>query len=146
MDLGELPYESPGYSVALALRHRVLREPLGVEWTEAEQAWEPRERHFALWDDGQLVACVSARPLEEGRCKLRQMAVEPIRQGEGLGRELLEKVEAALQQDGVEEIELNARQVAVGFYENLGYRTIGDEFVEVGIPHWKMQKGMGKRG
>ena len=68
------------------------------------------------------------------------MAVEPDRQRAGLGRGLLKGVEALLGSEGVREVELNAREVAVGFYERAGYARVGGQFTEVGIPHWRMEK------
>jgi predicted GNAT family N-acyltransferase len=35
---------------------------------------------------------------------------------------------------------MHARKSAVGFYEKLGYKIVGDEFEEVTIPHFEMQK------
>jgi len=37
---------------------------------------------------------------------------------------------------------LNARKVAVPFYKKLNYKTIGKEFMEVEIPHFKMVKNL----
>ena len=37
---------------------------------------------------------------------------------------------------------LHARQVAVPFYERLGYSIVGEPFEEVSIPHFKMEKGL----
>jgi predicted GNAT family N-acyltransferase len=37
-------------------------------------------------------------------------------------------------------IELHARANAVNFYAKYAYRIVGDEFEEVGIPHFKMIK------
>lgn len=140
MELRELEFGTEGYRAALDLRYRVLREPLGVEWTDEERAWEPRERHFGLMDGGEMVACVVVRPVADKRVKVRQMAVEPDRQRAGLGRGLLKGVEALLGSEGVREVELNAREVAVGFYERAGYARVGGQFTEVGIPHWRMEK------
>ncbi len=141
-EIEELAFGSSGYEDALDLRYRILREPLGVEWTDEERSWESRERHFALRAGGEVVACVSIRPLGGGCVKLRQMAVEPRCQGTGLGRRLLERVERVLSRDGVREIELHARDGATGFYERLGYRAQGAPFVEVGLLHRRMRKGL----
>ena len=149
MKVTEVEFGSPGYEAALQLRKRILRDPLGLEWTAEEEAWEPRERHFVLLGEGgQLHACVVIRPLEEqaGAVKLRQMAVEPDCQSRGFGRALVECVEAQLIRDQVGRVELNARDTAVGFYEKLGYRKSGEEFVEVTIPHWKMVKDLAPDG
>jgi predicted GNAT family N-acyltransferase len=35
---------------------------------------------------------------------------------------------------------MHARQSAVGFYQKLGYQIRGEEFEEVTIPHYEMQK------
>ena len=136
----ELLFGSADYERTLDLRKRILRDPLGLEWTDEEIAWEPRERHFVLAEGEEVIACVVARALEAGTMKLRQMAVEPTHQRRGWGRRLLERVEPVLRADGVKRIELNARNSAIGFYEGLGYERVGQEFLEVGIPHWKMAK------
>ncbi len=141
MQVRLFPVGSQEYESALALRYRVLRKPLGVEWTDEERGWELKEKHFGMWEDGKLVACLVVRPLGEGRAKIRQMAVEPELQGTGYGRRLLEGVEDWLGSEGIRRIELNARDVAVGFYEKLGYRRVGEGFTEVGIPHRRMEKG-----
>ena len=41
---------------------------------------------------------------------------------------------------GYRSLELNARDIAVGFYERLGYKIQGERFVEVSIDHYKMTK------
>lgn len=140
MELRELEFGSEGYRRTLDLRRRILREPLGVEWTDDERQAEPVDRHFALLEDGAPLACVVARELGGGRIKFRQMAVEPERQKCGLGRALLEGVEQQLAREGAAQFELNARETAREFYEKLGYRTVGERFLEVGIPHWRMEK------
>ena len=145
MECTEIEFGTTDYEETLELRKRILRDPLGLEWTAEEEAWEPKERHFSLSDDGVLLACVVIRPLQVGAVKLRQMAVETERQGAGTGRALLEEVEEILRQDGVNRIELNARDGAVGFYETLGFAKVGEEFVEVGIPHWKMVRQLALR-
>ena len=136
----ETVFGSETYGETLALRKRILRDPLGLEWTAAEEGWESRERHFAMKGDNGVVACVIIRSLGNGAVKLRQMVVEPEQQGRGIGRRLLGGVEKILIREEVDRIELNARDAAVGFYERLGFRKEGDEFMEVTIPHWKMVK------
>jgi predicted GNAT family N-acyltransferase len=37
---------------------------------------------------------------------------------------------------------LHARSTAVPFYAKLGYECVGDEFIEVTIPHWEMRKAL----
>jgi predicted GNAT family N-acyltransferase len=35
---------------------------------------------------------------------------------------------------------MNARKNALGFYDKLGYKVVGDEFLEVTLPHFTMEK------
>ena len=92
----EAEFGSKAYEEMLCLRKRILRDPLGLEWTEEEESWEPRERHFGVRGDSGIIACVVIRPLGSRAVKLRQMAVESAWQGTGIGSGLLEGVEVIL--------------------------------------------------
>jgi len=41
---------------------------------------------------------------------------------------------------GYKKIIMHARKTAIGFYEKLGYTVTGNEFTEVSIPHYVMEK------
>jgi predicted GNAT family N-acyltransferase len=43
---------------------------------------------------------------------------------------------------GYKVLHMHARKSAVGFYKKLGYEVVGDEFEEVTIPHYEMQKNL----
>lgn len=75
--------------------------------------------------------------------RLRQMWVVPAWRGRGLGRKLLEEVEAWYDGRGVLRLILHARLVAAGFYEKAGYERFGEIFEEVGLAHIRMEKGLG---
>jgi predicted GNAT family N-acyltransferase len=140
MQVCDIEYGSELYKAELALRDEMLRKPLGLEvYAEASEA-EIGYRHFGIERDGAIVACLMCVPLENNTVKIRQMAVLTEFQGTGLGRRLMEEVEAVLRADGIGNLVLNARHTAIGFYEKLGYSKVGDEFIEVGIPHWRMEK------
>ena len=71
-----------------------------------------------------------------------QMAIAAGHHKKGLGTLLLKRVESMLHDRGFTSIELHARKYAIGFYEKLGYRTIGEECIEVTISHYKMVKNL----
>ncbi len=81
-----------------------------------------------------------AIPQRDHSYRNRQMATKKEMQGQGIGSELMRKVESELAGKGGVKISLNARVSALGFYLSLGYHTVGDEFVEVTLPHQKMEK------
>ena len=143
MQLIEIEYGSTLYEAELALRDEMLRKPLGLKvYAEASEA-EVGYRHFALQaGDGELVACLMCVPLGPDSVKIRQMAVREAHQGSGLGRQLMQEVETLLRREGIGHFMLHARHTAVGFYEKLGYKAVGEPFEEVGIPHQRMEKSL----
>ena len=130
------------YLEAVALRRKILRLPLGLDFTEEELANEDRETHLVGLIDGKVIACLVMVPLTDGVIKMRQVAVDDGLRGMGLGAKLVQASERWAVESGFSRIELNARDTAVSFYDRLGYRPAGDGFVEVGIPHQKMVKDL----
>jgi predicted GNAT family N-acyltransferase len=126
----------------LALRTRVLRAPLGLHYTQEQLAAETGQARFAAVVDGTIAACLLFARLDDTTVKIRQMAVDVHHQGTGLGITLLHYAEAIARNQFYKTVELHARETAIGFYERAGYRTIGESFTEVTIPHQKMAKDL----
>ena len=81
-------------------------------------------------------------PIGKKQVQFRQMAVCNEWQGKGVGKLLVVSAEKFCFDKGCRKIILHARKVAVGFYEKLGYSISGNEFVEVGMAHYMMEKHM----
>ena len=141
MLIREIQFGGADYRRLLAMRHAILRAPLGLDWSADDLVGEDEQLHFGLFDDADaLLGCVVVKPLGDQSAKVRQMAVaDGLR---GRGRRLIEGMEAALRGRDIRRIEMDARKIAVGFYEKLGYRVEGDEFLQVTIPHVKMLKDL----
>jgi predicted GNAT family N-acyltransferase len=101
---------------------------------------ERSDYHLVCQDDGELVGCLVLVPQSNNAVKMRQVAVSPKARGQGIGRALTRFAEAFARQRGFERVTLHARATAVPFCEKLGYERVGEEFEEVTIPHWSMQK------
>lgn len=141
MTIREITTADPVYPEVWELRDAVLRRPLGQSLRDDDISGDHLERIFIVQNDaGRAVACVMLRALPSGAFKLRQMAVSPAFQGTGIGRQLVEAAERAAWTSGAQRIEMNARAAVRSFYEKLGYAVEGEEFVEVGIPHFFMKK------
>jgi N-acetylglutamate synthase-like GNAT family acetyltransferase len=138
----EVAHGSSEYEATVGLRRRVLREPLGLDFTREELAAEAADYHLIANEDGTLAACLTLVPLENCVIKMRQVAVEPVLQKRGIGRELVRFAEDFALERGFTRIALNARTSAVPFYERLGYACVGEDFVEVTIPHRMMWKAL----
>jgi ribosomal protein S18 acetylase RimI-like enzyme len=140
LEFAFLSHDDPRLEDERDLRFRVLRAPLGFTRADVTVDHEDESMHLVAIDEGRVVGCVMLTPKGTKLGKLRQMAVDPSRQGTGLGRALVLHLEASLRERGFEEVELHARDHAVGFYEKLGYVKEGELFVEVHIPHLRMRK------
>ena len=138
--LRNIAFASDAYQAMCALRHEVLRKPLGLDLYREDLAREKDQGLFGMFDGAELIACVIVVHQAEDAVKLRQMAVKSGYAGQGVGRVLLRALESRLLAQGVRRLSLHARAGAIGFYEKLGYQCRGEPFIEVGIPHRLMEK------
>jgi len=137
----EIVFGTDEYRLECELRDDVLRKPLGLALTAEELAREKDQLHFGLFEpDDNLIACVVVIKLSPTDARIRQMAVSPIHQRRGLGKMLMTELETDLRSRGLANLALHARASAVGFYKTLGYAIIGDEFIDVTVPHFRMVK------
>jgi len=140
VELRWLAPADPLRSDELELRWRVLRGPLGHSRQETRFPFEEESLHLVALDGARLVGCVLFHPEGPETGRLFQMAVEPARQGEGIGLQLVRELEAEVARRGFSTVTLHARETAVGFYARLGYAVFGEPFVEVGVPHRHMRR------
>lgn len=137
----------PLYPQTLELRERILLAPVGYDIAAFESAY-PAARNFlhfiAAIDHPQGervvgVVCLIPNHPEKGVGKLMQMAVDPQRQREGIGRRLVIELERTAFGDlGLKTLFCHAQETAVDFYLRLGWEVEGEAFDEAGIPHRKM--------
>ena len=130
------------YQQEVTLRYRVLREPLGLNFTEAQLAAEHCDHHLGVLRDEKLIGVLILTPKPDGQVQMRQVAMAPEVQGTGVGRKLVEASEQLAIQQGFRKMILHARMSAAGFYRALGYLEEGEIFEEVGIPHIHMFKNL----
>jgi predicted GNAT family N-acyltransferase len=77
--------------------------------------------------------------------KIGRVAVLPQYRGTGAGVAIMRRLMDLAAERGFREVYLNAQAAARGFYERLGFRAEGPEFDEVGIPHLRMRRAVGKQ-
>lgn len=130
----------PFYQQVIALRQRVLREPLGLNIYDDDLDAETEQIIFVYEEDGIVKGCVLLQQYDAAAFKLRQMAVDTHLQGKGIGAALVQEADIYSVQVGKHRILLHAREYAVPFYSKLGYEITGEPFTEVGIPHRIMEK------
>lgn len=137
----EVDFATPQYDETIRLRHKLLREPLGMEFKVKDLEKEYEDIHLACYNhQAQLVGCLVFVPLKDGEIKMRQVAVVESVQKQGIGTAMVKASEAYAKKHNFKKIVLNARDVAIPFYKKLAYKKVGKEFIEVGIKHFKMEK------
>ena len=128
------------YKQMVDLRYQILRRPLGLSFTQEELELEKNNIHIGCFDDERPEGCCMLVPIDKGTIQLRQMAVISGLQGKGIGKVLMQFAENISRDLGYKKLIMHARKTATGFYEKLGYTKVGDEFLEVTIPHFSMEK------
>jgi ribosomal protein S18 acetylase RimI-like enzyme len=142
MALKILDYGSPEYRQMVKLRDDILRKPLGLGFTEQELQQEKDHMLIAAFEEERMLGCCMLVEEKPGTVRLRQMAVLNDLQGKGIGRALMTFAENIARDRGYKNITMHARKHAIGFYEKMGYCVSGNEFTEVTLPHFVMQKGL----
>jgi predicted GNAT family N-acyltransferase len=120
-----------------AVREQVfIREqhvPEELEWDEHDA----EAIHLVALDKNEQVIA-TARLLADGH--IGRMAVLETWRKHGVGSAMLAKLLLIAQQRQLTRVFLHAQTSAVGFYEHHGFKALGDEFMDAGIPHRYMQK------
>ena len=111
MPIKQIDYGTGEYDQMVNLRKEILRKPLHLTF-EAEELYSERN----------------------------DMAVQNNLQGKGIGASMMNFAENLARDSGYKKLIMHARKSAIGFYEKLGYKVSGDEFMEVSIPHFIMLK------
>ncbi len=133
-------YGSEDYQKMVELRNDILLAPIGLAYYAEVLKNDADSIHCVAFDGDRAVACCVLTKLEDGLVQLRQMAVAADKQSQGLGADLIAFAEYVAKEHGFDEIMLHARRVAENFYLQNDYYFVGEEFLEVEIPHLEMRK------
>jgi len=140
MALKLIDYGTKEYQQMVNMRNEILRKPLGLNFSTDELEHEKDEILIGAFEDEKMLGCCMLIKMTNKTVRLRQMAVMNNLRGKGIGRALMNFAENIARDLGYRTITMHARKTAIGFYEKLGYAVVGEEFFEVTIPHFEMQK------
>ena len=130
------------YRHCLEIRHVVFVEGQSVPEEIEFDGLDGEALHFIAYDDARRAIGTARMRVVDGAAKAERIAVlEPAR-GTGVGRALVEAIEARARREGLRRVRLNAQVQASAFYEKQGYRPHGAVFVEAGIDHRAMEKAL----
>ena len=125
---------------AIALRSAVFVEEQGVPAHEDVDGRDDEALHLVAVDEAGTVVGTCRLLVDGPTLKLGRMAVAAPARRRGIGLRLLDLADAQASDAGVERIVLGAQVTAVPLYEQAGYRTRSDVFLDAGIEHVWMEK------
>ena len=142
MALKIIDHGSNEYRQMIKLRDDILRRPLGLSFSPQELEEEKDNMLIGAFEDEEMLGCCMLVEEKPDTVRLRQMAVLNDLQGKGIGRALMNFAENLARDRGYKILSMHARKNSVGFYEKMGYKITSDEFTEVTIPHYVMEKDL----
>lgn len=140
MPIKQIDYGSKEYKQMVDLRYEILRKPLHLNFDPAELEREKNDILICAFEEEKILGCCLLTKIDKDCVRLRQMAVQNNLQGKGIGASMMAYAENIARDAGYKKIIMHARKTAIGFYEKLGYKVSGQEFIELSIPHVTMVK------
>ena len=125
------------------LRWRILRKP----WNQPKGS-EVNDRdgdafHILAEKDEKVIGVGCIHEIEDGVGRIRFMGVDDDYQKLGIGQNIVKLLEENAKSKNWNKVRLWAREIAIEFYQNLGYKIIGNGELLFGvIKHKIMEKGI----
>lgn len=123
------------YQDAKMIRQAVFVTEQGIDPKLEFDPLDATLEHVVGYVDGQPVTTARLNQ-NENELKVQRVATLPAFRGQHLASELLKTILADLKPGTV--VKLDAQQTAIGLYQRLGFKVVGEPFEEVGITHVAM--------
>jgi ElaA protein len=128
-------------NAAYDVRRRVFQDEQGVP-PELEFDGDDAVAVHVVASAGGAVIGTGRLVVHADYAKVGRMAVLREWRGSGAGRAILRALMDEAGARGSARVVLHAQVHAIGFYERNGFRVVGDEFDEAGIPHRRMERAL----
>lgn len=141
----EVVRSEAAYEDALSVRFHVFVVEQGVDPELEVDEHEDESTHFVAYQNEEPIGAGRLRTYHpedrtERLAKIERVAVRRDYREQGVGRALMEAIEAHAREEGLRRARLHAQRTSQEFYAALGYEQVGDPFEEAGIPHVAMEK------
>ena len=127
------------YATEIEERFQVVRDPDRVETAASEFEEANRGTFLVVYDAGEAGACGGLRELGADSAEVKRMYVAPSARGNGVGKLLLDRLEAEARRLGFERVRLDTAATltsAQALYRGAGYREIDDYNGNGAASHW----------
>lgn len=125
--------------LAFDIRREVFIEEQGVPEELEMDELDREATHVLAYVNGEPAGC--GRLLLDGSdAVIGRVAVKKSLRRTGIGSGICRLLITLAAERGARNIHLNAMLTAVDFYARLGFEKVGDNFMEAGIEHVRMEK------
>ena len=132
-------YSDEEYQAALRVRRLVFVQEQGGPLEDEPDQYDPGARHFVMVQADEVIGAARIYQPEAALTKIGRVCLLPEHRGRGLGELLMrELLRYAASHNGARVV-LDAQCYAIPFYERLGFQVVGEEFLDAGIPHRRME-------
>jgi GNAT superfamily N-acetyltransferase len=118
------PASDAEWAALRRIQRLTLRDRNGRPYPAEPKSIDADRLALVLVYRGSVVGTVRLDRLDADRVALRHVAIDPVRQGEGHGAQLVDMAEALASAQGAVEVVLHAVAGSVAFYEKLGYQSV----------------------
>ena len=137
------PSTEKEYEAYYHLRWQTLREPWNQPKGTEKDDKENESIHLFAHENGIPMGVCRIQFNDNEIAQVRFMGVSESARGKGIGRLLLLEAEKITRENGRKKIILQARDYAVKFYENCGYKITEKTFLLwESIQHYLMEKSV----
>lgn len=121
-----------------SIRREVFVQEQNVPEDREIDGHDPVARHFCVYVDGKLIGTCRVR-LMGSAAKIERVAVLKDYRKLGIGRILMKYILQEFGKTGdIQLFKLSSQSYAVPFYEKLGFKKRGGEYMDAGMPHYDM--------
>jgi predicted GNAT family N-acyltransferase len=126
------------FATVYRIRAAVFQAEHAVDEETEIDGNEHISHHYLAFVDGLPVGTARWRMTQSGKAKLERFAVLSTYRNQGIGRALAETILKHV--PAHRPVFLEALVNVVGFYEKLGFVTVGEPYEEAGLMHVRMQR------
>jgi len=119
----------------------MLRKPIDLPSGSEQDELEESSFHIAAYDGSKIIGVGRLHIETDQNARIRYMAVHEDYQKQGVGNSILNQLENIAQNNNMRTCWLYARENAINFYMNNGYKIKGNSNSELlGLNHERMEK------
>ena len=126
-----------------ALRRDVFEKEQNIPRPLDRDPFDYSADHVVAYDDrGRCVGTGRVVRMDSRTAQIGRMAVAKDERKHGVGALVLEALERMASMRGISELTVSSQIPAESFYAKRGFTRIGDVFLDQGVPHVVLRKGL----